>query len=88
LAGQTSEAQARIEAQPWVSSLQNTRVNAHAQWRVAVSDEQAAQAQLLRLVLADERVQVVEFGREKQELENVFIDLVHKEASHAGERDL
>jgi ABC-2 type transport system ATP-binding protein len=88
LAGEASAVQARIAAQPWVSGVQSTRVNGHVQWHVSVTDEQTAQAHLLRLILADDHVQVIEFGREKQELENVFIDLVHKETSHAGERTL
>jgi ABC-2 type transport system ATP-binding protein len=88
LVGDPSRAQARIEAQPWVSTVRSTRVNGHVQWRVSVTDEQAAQAQLLRLTLADEQIQVIEFGREKEELENVFIELVRKETNHAGEREL
>ena len=64
--------------------MNSTRVNGHVQWRVSVTDERAAQAELLRLVLADEHVQVIEFGREKEELESVFVGLMHKESSHVS----
>jgi len=53
-----------------------------------VTDAPAAQRQLLRLVLADPQIEVIEFGREKEELESVFIELMHKETSDVGECDL
>jgi ABC-2 type transport system ATP-binding protein len=76
LPGDPSMVQARVSSQPWVSNLSSRRVNGHTRWRVSVSDEAAATSQLLRLVLSDERVDVVEFGREQQDLENVFVQLV------------
>ena len=84
LVGDTSGTQAQVENQPWVSSVRSTRVNGHVQWRVSVTDERAAQTELLRLVLADEHVQVIEFGRVKEDLENVFVELMHKESNHVG----
>ena len=42
-------------------------------------DEQAAQAQLLRLVLESPELDVLEFGRERYELENIFMQLVQGE---------
>jgi ABC-2 type transport system ATP-binding protein len=83
LAGDVNGARSRVEAQPWVSSVQSTRVNGHVLWRVSVTDERAAQAQLLRLVLADEQIEVSEFGREKVELESVFVELMREEAHDA-----
>jgi hypothetical protein len=44
-----------------------------------VKDEQAANQALLRLVLADKKVNVLQFGREKRELEQVFMQLVQEE---------
>jgi ABC-2 type transport system ATP-binding protein len=84
LVGDTTNAQTQVETRPWVSGMNSTRVNGHVQWRVSVTDERAAQAELLRLVLADEHVQVIEFGREKEELESVFVELMHKESSHVS----
>ena len=43
---------------------------------MTVTDEAAAEEQLLRLVLADAQVNVTEFGRKKYELEEVFLGLV------------
>ena len=41
-----------------------------------MTDVQAAEAQLLRLVLSDEHVTVAEFGRKTYELEEVFLNIV------------
>ncbi len=76
LKGDLTPAQQRVAAQPWVSNLKATPGNTHTDWQVTVTDEAAAEEQLLRLVLADARVNVLEFGRKKYELEEVFLGLV------------
>ena len=76
LRGDTDAARARVAAQPWVSSVEVTAQNGKAEWRVDVTDERAAEAQLLRLVLADGRAQVVDYGRRHPNLEQVFVDVV------------
>lgn len=45
-------------------------------WRAAV-----ATAGLLRTVLAHDHVDVVELGRQKEELENVFMELMREDAN-------
>ena len=82
LKGDPAEAQQRVAAQPWVSSLAAAASDGHVDWQVTVTDENAAEDQLLRLVLADEHIRVVEFGRKKYELEEVFLGLV--EGSNHG----
>lgn len=76
LKGDPTEAQKRVSSQPWVTSLKATPNDNHIDWQVTVTDENAAEDQLLRLVLADERLKVIEFGRKKYELEEVFLGLV------------
>ncbi len=76
LKGDPTEVQQRVAAQPWVSSIRATPGDSHIDWQVAVTDENAAEDQLLRLVLADEHITVTEFGRKKYELEEVFLNLV------------
>jgi ABC-2 type transport system ATP-binding protein len=70
--------EAPLRSQPWVSSLTVSQVDGLSSWQVGISDDQAAEEKLLRLVLADERVRVIEYGREKVELEDVFMQLVKK----------
>jgi ABC-2 type transport system ATP-binding protein len=76
LKGDVAQAQQRVAAQPWVASIKATPGNTHTDWQVTVTDEAAAEDQLLRLVLADAQVKVIEFGRKKYELEEVFLGLV------------
>jgi hypothetical protein len=47
-------------------------------WAVAVSDTDAAQARLLRLVMQDEWIEVIEYGRHVLELEEIFMRLVEE----------
>lgn len=82
LKGEAMAAQQRVAAQPWVTSLKSTADRTHTDWQVTVTDEAAAEEQLLRLVLADPQVQVVEFGRKKYELEEVFLGLVEGSDVH------
>lgn len=74
--GAAEEAHDRVLAQPWVAGVQVEEQNGDQRWHVSVTDEQAAEAGLLRLVLADEHVQVIEFGRKKLALEEVFLRMV------------
>ena len=48
-------------------------------WHVRVSDEQTADRQLLRTVVADPDVTVLAYGRQRYELEDAFIHLVEQE---------
>jgi len=74
--GDADGAQARVTSQPWVSAVTTQQMNGQTHWQVSVSDENTAEAQLLRLVLADEQLIVTEFGRKKYELEEVFLRIV------------
>ena len=76
LKGDPAQARQHVAAQPWVSNVKVTPDNTHTDWQVTVTDEAAAEEQLLRLVLADAQVNVLEFGRKKYELEEVFLSLV------------
>ena len=69
----------RIKALPWVSGIDVAARNGFVTWQVCVSDEQAAETDLLRQVLADESLTVVEFSRRKYQLEEVFMDVVRGE---------
>jgi ABC-2 type transport system ATP-binding protein len=66
----------RIAQQAWVKSITAGHHNGETAFQVSITDEQAAEAQLLRLALADERTTVTEFGRQKFNLEDVFLQLV------------
>ena len=76
LKGDTRGALARIKALPWVSGIYEAAHNGVVTWDISVTDDQAAEAQLLGHVLAGEALTVVEFSRKKVELEEVFLSIV------------
>jgi ABC-2 type transport system ATP-binding protein len=82
LTGDVVQAQQRVAALPWVSNIAVTPDNTHTAWQVTVTDEAAAEAQLLRTVLSDAHINVLEFGRKKYELEEVFLGLVEGNDGH------
>ncbi len=74
--GPADETRARVSAQPWVASLTEKEYNGRNVWHVSVTDEAVAEAQLLRLILADAAVTVTDYGRQKYELEEIFLNIV------------
>lgn len=84
LVGGSEVVRARVLEQPWVADVRQSALqgaasaglNSADRWLVTVTDERAAQRELLRLVLAHEDVNVLSFGRAQVELEDVFMQLV------------
>ena len=74
--GDVESAYQRISHQEWVTGIQSRPRNGATIWTVGVTDDNAAQSFLLRLLLADERLVVTGFGRREYELEDIFISLV------------
>jgi hypothetical protein len=74
--GQVDAAYDRLASQPWTSHIDVTRQNGYVAWRVGVNDQEAAEASMLRLLLADEEVTVLSFLPRRYELEEVFMNLV------------
>ena len=75
LKGETEKARQRLSSLPWVAAIQAKPVNSHISWQVTVTDETVAEAQLLPLVLSGGEVTVLEFGRRKVDLEDIFLTL-------------
>jgi len=82
--GDTGAAQARLESLPWVTGIKVTSQEAQTTWQVSVTDEAAAKSELFRMLVCDEHVNVLEFGRKKYELEDVFLSIV--EGGRDGQR--
>ena len=75
LRGEVAEAQVRLAAQPWVTAVRVTTLNGHVNCQVTVTDVDAAEVQLLPLVLEGGCVTVLEYGRKKVDLEEIFLEL-------------
>jgi len=74
--GNTDRVHERVSALPWVTGIQAQPRPDSTVWLVSVSDPEAAEVQLLRLILADESIVVTEFNRKEHQLEDVFIRIV------------
>ncbi len=66
----------RLEELPWVTNAKVASNNGTSVWQISVSDEAAAEKDLLRHVLADPALMVAQFNRKKYELEEVFMEIV------------
>ena len=88
LVGATEATREALLEQPWVADIRQAgpapspaaEPNGVGHWLVTVTDQPAAQASLLRLLLADSRVDVLSYGRAQVELEDVFMQLVREES--------
>ncbi len=74
--GEDDAARERIGQAPWVTDLSCQARDGLNLWQVGVSDEAAAEQQLLRMVLEDPAITVTQFGRKTSNLEDVFLNLV------------
>jgi len=79
--GDASLAQRRVAAQPWVQSLGSEAHDGLTTWQVGVTDDGAAEDELLPLILEDRSLRVKSFGRKTHNLEEVFLNLVREESS-------
>lgn len=76
LKGDLEQAYKRVANQPWVQQVNAVRVNGHVNWEVSVTDVDAAEDQLQRLILEDRNLRIVSFRRKMYNLEEVFLGLV------------
>jgi ABC-2 type transport system ATP-binding protein len=76
LEGDASTTQTRLASLPWVAGIKATSLETQTTWQVSVTDEAIAKSDLLKLLVCNEQVSVVEFGRMKYELEDVFLSII------------
>lgn len=76
LKGRADRLGERLAGLPWVTQTHTNTHNGNTVFQVSISDEGAAEADLLRFVLADPAITVTEFSRKKYELEEVFMAIV------------
>lgn len=78
VSGDTIGARKTLEDQPWVTEVRVTPEEDRQRWLVRVTDPDAAEHRLLRLLLADESVSVSAFGRRTYRLEEIFMSMVQE----------
>jgi ABC-2 type transport system ATP-binding protein len=81
--GSHEDALSRISGQDWISGISVVRGDIRTTLQIGVTDEEAAEDELLRLALGEGGTIVTEFGRKRYELEDVFVDIV--EGSNGGQ---
>lgn len=69
------EAENLVRSQPWVTDLLVAQKGDHFGWQVTVTESETAQSELLRLILTDRSINVLEFGQKKFDLEEVFLNI-------------
>jgi ABC-2 type transport system ATP-binding protein len=74
--GPTDGVAEQIRSQPWVRHFDIRHVDGLDAWTVTVDDDTLADRHLLRLVLTEPGVDVTDFGRQRFELEDVFVRIV------------
>jgi ABC-2 type transport system ATP-binding protein len=77
LRGDTQGAYPQVNQLPWVSGIEASHEDGHAIWQVSVTDEAAAEDQLMGLLVSS-GLKVSNFGRQEQNLEDVFINIIER----------
>ena len=80
LKGDAIRVQKHLLTLAWVQDVIIGEKNGKTAMTIMVNDEDRAEQSLLREVLSDENISVVEFSRNKQNLEEVFLSLVEGES--------
>jgi ABC-2 type transport system ATP-binding protein len=77
LKGDTQSAYSQVSQQSWISGIDVSQQGEQITWHVSVTDETAAQDQLMSLLVSN-GLKVSSFSREEQNLEDVFINIVER----------
>jgi ABC-2 type transport system ATP-binding protein len=76
LAGNTVAARRQVVAQTWVLDVEEATKDDHTVWQVRVTDREAAEAQLLPLIMAGQSLTVKEFKYRQRNLEEIFLHII------------
>src|SRR5512134_303469 len=77
LRGDAQGAYTQVIQQPWVSGIESSQEDGHAIWQVSVTEESAAEDELMSLLVSS-GLKVSNFSRKEQNLEDVFINIIER----------
>ena len=75
LKGETGALLEQVRSTPWVSGITVGEHAGETTWQVSVSDPQAAEAQLLKLLVSGP-AEVTDFRRKQYDLEDIFMQVI------------
>jgi len=75
LKGDVESTRSQVLSQPWVSGIVTGHTNGKTTWQVSVTNPQAAEEQLYRLLATSPAV-VTEFRRKQYDLEEIFMQVI------------
>lgn len=75
--GNVDTVHARLLGTEWVRDITTNQANGVTHWHIGVDDSQSAGTKLLRTILKEPDIQVLEYGPEAYELEDVFMQIVN-----------
>lgn len=76
LKGTSDETQKIVQSRDWVSSVEALEKNGCTTLQITVTEEKKAESELLRTLMSIPNIQVIEFGRNDVDLEDVFMKIV------------
>jgi ABC-2 type transport system ATP-binding protein len=76
LKGSTNKVFNKLSSQTWVSNIQTKKETKLTKIFVTVNDNKIAEKNLLRLILTDDNIDVLDFHQKEYELEEVFMKLI------------
>ena len=78
--GEADKAFGRVSSIPWISEIQVSEKGRQTLWEISVTDETAAEDQLLSEIMSGGEVKVADFGLKAYSLEDILMGLVEGEA--------
>jgi ABC-2 type transport system ATP-binding protein len=79
LKGDTDIAFKNVSNQSWVSNIDVQKKNDKIKWQIKVTDDNLAEEQLLRLILENEKVKVLDYRLKQYELEEIFLQVLEED---------
>ena len=73
------EIEAQLVQKQWVTGVETDISGNSVNWEIAVSDTDAADQELLRLIINEDETVVHSFGRRQHRLEEIFMELMSEE---------
>ena len=74
--GEIHELELQLKQQSWINEINITHKIGQIDWLIAVNDNELAEQQLLRLILQNEHVNIINYGQKQYDLEEIFINLI------------